>query len=263
MSDAGIARAVRRHALVRLHHGVYAVGHGAIGVEGRLRAALLHAGSEAVLSHTTAGWWWEIVQDAPQVIHISAPVRRARTDELRVHTPRRVSRTAHRGLPLTPVRQTLLDLASMLSFGELRRAVAEADHRDLLRPADVFSVLGRGRRGSVALREALELHFPALAAAESALEFEFLALVARHGLPIPEVQARIGPFRVDALWRAERVVVELDGHRSHARPARAESDRRRDLELRRRGFVVLRYTWHQVTRQGDAVVGDLGRTLGL
>jgi very-short-patch-repair endonuclease len=262
MSDAGIARAVRRRALLRMYPGVYAVGHGAVDVNGRLRAALMHAGASAVLSHTTAGWWWGIVEDEPEVIHLSAPVRRARADDVRVHLPRRVSRTSHRGLPVTPVRRTLLDLASMLSLGRLRRAVAEADRRDLLRPADVFSVLGRGREGSPALREALELHLPELARVESALEFEFLALVARHDLPRPQVQARIGPFRVDALWPAARVVVELDGHRFHAGPAEAEADRRRDLELRGMGYVVLRYTWHQVTREGEAVIADLRRALG-
>jgi very-short-patch-repair endonuclease len=56
---------------------------------------------------------------------------------------------------------------------------------------------------------------------------------------------------------AERVVVELDGHESHAKPAAVERDRRRDLELRAAGFEVRRYTWQQVTRAPDAVVADL------
>jgi hypothetical protein len=263
MSDAAIARAVRRRSLIRLYPEVYAVGHDAIGIKGRLRAALLYAGDGASLSHTTAGWWWGILEDEPAVIHVSVPIRRTGGPNLRIHRPRTVSHTNHRGFSVTPVRRTLLDLASILSFADLRRAVAETDHRDLLRPTDVFSVLGRCRKGSPALREALELHLPELARTDSVLEFQFIALVSRHGLPLPEVQARIGSYRVDAAWHSEGVVVELDGHRSHARAARAEADRRRDLELRALGYVVLRYTWQQVTRAGDEVVADLRRALGL
>ena len=263
MSAGAVARAVRRRALLRLYPGVYAVGHDVIGIRGRVFAALMHAGEDAVLSHTTAGWWWEVIDSEPEVIHLSAPVARARTTGLHVHTPRVLSRTVHRRLPVTPIRRTLLDLASMVDFGTLRRAVAEADHRGLLDPRQAYSALGRGRSGSSALRQALELHLPELAAADSVLEERFLTLIQSRGLPIPEVQARIGPFRVDALWRSERVVVELDGHRSHARAARAEADRRRDLELRARGYVVLRYTWQQITHAPDAVIADLRRALSL
>ena len=36
-----------------------------------------------------------------------------------------------------------------------------------------------------------------------------------------------------------------------------ERDRRKELELRAAGFVVIRYTWPQVMEQPDLVVADL------
>ena len=53
---------------------------------------------------------------------------------------------------------------------------------------------------------------------------------AAPGLPIPEPNAVVEGFKVDALWRVERLVVELDGHATHANPVANEEDRRRELD---------------------------------
>ena len=261
MSDGAIARAVARRALVRLYPGVYAVGHRVLRVEGRLRAALLYAGPGAVLSHTTAGWWWRMIAAAPRVIHLSAPVKRRPVPGLRLHHPRRLEMVTHRGFAVTPPRRTLRDMAALLPFDDLRRALAEAEYLRLVDAEHVLRGLGRGRTGSAALRRACEAHLPELALAASALEERFLALIDEHGIEAPEVNVRVGPFKVDALWRADRVVVELDGHRAHANPVATERDRERDLELRRMGFVVLRYTWRQVTDRPERVLADLDAAL--
>ena len=158
---------------------------------------------------------------------------------------------------MTPVPRTLLDLAATVDFPLLRRALAEADHRNLLDPAAVQAECGHGRRGSRALRHALTIHLPELARARNDFEIEFLLLVERAGLPMPEPNAVVEGFEVDALWRVERLVVELDGHATHANPVANEEDRHRELVLRRAGYRICRYTWQQITRRPDAVARDL------
>ena len=51
---------------------------------------------------------------------------------------------------------------------------------------------------------------------------------------------------MDFLWRAERLIVELDGWESHGTRSAFEQDRARDTRLTLLGFEVLRFTWRQV-----------------
>ena len=72
---------------------------------------------------------------------------------------------------------------------------------------------------------------------------------------------QIGPWTVDCLWRAQRVVVELDGGQ-HGRPHQADVDRERDLWLRRHGYVTRRYGKRQIAGQPDEVLTDLLNACG-
>jgi very-short-patch-repair endonuclease len=91
----------------------------------------------------------------------------------------------------------------------------------------------------------------------SDLERAFLRLLRSHELPLPEVNACLGPYEVDFLWRAECLVVETDGWEFHRSRASFESDRRRDRELQARGFVVLRFAYREVIEEPDTVVASL------
>jgi hypothetical protein len=203
----------------------------------------------------------ELIEATPRRIHVTTPRDLASLPDVRMHGRRSLECLRHLGLPVTTPSLTLLDLASTLPFADLRRALAEADYRGLLDPASIERLLGRGRPGSAALRRALSLHLPHLAETRSLLERRFLLLVERSGLPLPEVNAIVEGLMVDALWRDAGVVVELDGHRAHARAAASERDRGRELALRAAGFTVLRYTWQQVRHKRAAVIADLRAAL--
>jgi hypothetical protein len=244
-----------------IHRGVYALGHSSVQIEGRLVAALLHGGAEAVLSHHTAAWWWRLLDPEPAVIDVSAPGRRRSLDGVRVHHPRMIEGTRSRRLPVTTVPRTLLDLASTSTTDQVRRALAQADYHRLLVRDDVLAVCGPGRVGATRLRAALERHEPRIALTRSELERRFLALCEAGGIPLPEVNAVVEGWTVDALWRGERVVVELDGRHNHSSPGQIERDRRKDLQLRAARYVVLRYTWAQVTFEAAAVTADVRATL--
>lgn len=257
ISKASAHRWVREGYLHRLHPGVYAVGHRAPTTEGDLSAALLYAGPGAALGGATALWWFALIDAAPRVIEVTTPNRRASRPGLRVTDRTDPNRIWHRQLPVTPVALALLEYAAGAPPDRVRRVLAEAEYRRLLNLDSVYALLGRGRRGSAKLRRALMRHQPQLALTRSVLEERFLALCESARLPLPECNSVVEGLMVDMLWRDPRVIVELDGHDAHDSRAQVERDRRRELRLRAAGFVVLRYTWDQITREPKLVITDL------
>lgn len=167
----------------------------------------------------------------------------------------------HRGLPVTPVARTLVDFAAMAPLGQVRKAVAEADYMRVLDLDGIDVITRRGRTGSAKLKRALALHWPQYAQTLSPLEDRFLDLCRCHRIPLPEVNVIVAGHKVDALWRQQRVIAELDGRRAHGTEARMANDRDRELALRAGGYSVLRYSWRQVTRQGPEVAADVRRAL--
>jgi very-short-patch-repair endonuclease len=241
--------------------GVYAVGHTAPSVEADLTAALLYAGPGAMLSHATGAWWLGLVQRRPGAIQVSTPRRCRSQPGVEVRDRRGETRRWHRALPVAPVAHILVDYAATAETDHLQRALAQAEYRGWLDLDLLHSLLGHGRPGSAALRRALRDHEPRLALTESELERRMLALCKRFELPLPECNATIEGLRVDALWREQRVVVEVDGKDAHRTWRQIQHDRDRDLILRAAGYVVLRYGSRQLDRQPAAVAADIAAAL--
>ena len=97
----------------------------------------------------------------------------------------------------------------------------------------------------------------------SDLERDFLRLCCRFGLPRPEVNVKVGRWTVDFLWRDEGIAVETDFYDYHRGRIAFQDDHARDLDLRRRGFDVRRFSELQVNDQPAEVAADLRDALAL
>jgi very-short-patch-repair endonuclease len=62
-------------------------------------------------------------------------------------------------------------------------------------------------------------------------------------------------LRVDLVWEAGKIAVEVDGFRSHTTPHQFRMDRQRDYELTLSGYAVLRLT-HQEVMQDVVIAGE-------
>lgn len=266
LRDCGVSEGRARRwrtdgTLHRLWGTVFTFGHASVPPEGLLTAALLYAGEGSALSHATAAWWWGLIDEEPPVIEVSASHRRRSLERVKVHQRTHFEHRRHRRFPITSVAQTLLDYSAGADLLSVRQALARADYLRLLDRRALDTLIGQGKAGSARLRGALGRHEPALARTRSRLEAEFIPLCESAGLPLPEINVRVGRWTVDAVWRAEQVVVELDGYANHSTRAQIERDRRKELELRALGFVVIRYSRDQVVHQSGLVAADLSTTL--
>jgi hypothetical protein len=147
---------------------------------------------------------------------------------------------------MVPLPEALLAAATELSRDSLRLVLARAEFARRLRVSELAPLLCSGRRGTRMLRAAVDAHLPQLAGCESRLEVAFLLLCERSRLPLPKPNVRVGRFRPDMLWSEAMLVVELDGRDAHTTSAQRAADARRQDELERRGYRVIRFDWGDV-----------------
>jgi very-short-patch-repair endonuclease len=222
------------------------------------------------LSHRSAADTWGILayparsreQHVTVIGRNPGPKPGIRIHRVKACDPRDL-RAYHR-IPITSPGRTLIDVAARIPVRELEGAVAEAMAKRLVTAAELDAVVerNRSRPGAARLRALLEDdRGPALTRSEA--EKRMLDLIRKARLAPPAVNARVGGVEVDFLWRAQRVVVEVDGFQFHSSRLAFERDRHRDGELASRGFRVIRVTWRQIVNEPDALIRRLAQALAI
>jgi hypothetical protein len=260
--------------LHRMHRGVYAVSHRAIGQLGALRAAVLACGEGAVVSHGTAAAFWGLRDQWPVLIDVTGGRQAGRKlDGIRCRRcryPTQDEIVSRKGIPYTSPARTQVDLAGMLSTPSQRRMVERAAVLKLLDLAALDRAMknAKGRRGISTLLMILEDWRTEDGSVPDVLsDFEALVLpqLIAMGLPRPACNETLEVdgerFMVDFLWEEQRVIVETDGEGTHGTPVAFQRDRYRDQVLVAAGYRVARATWDQMRDELEGVVRRIARTL--
>jgi very-short-patch-repair endonuclease len=268
MSDTVIRGEITASRLHRVFHGTYALGHGRVGQQGRLKAATLACGQGAFVSHRSAGALLGLLDKGPAVIDVIAPPSRGRKiDGIRFHrvrAPRRDEAGTVDGIPCTCPARTLVDLAGTVGDWTLRSCFERAAQRRVLDIPAIEASMDPGRRGNPSLRKLIDEWRKAATVAKkgklkSPLEAKVLPLLLRRDLPAPRLNAPVqianGRIEVDFLWPEHRFVVEADSRDFHGTDLAFERDRWRDRELFAVGYSTLRIT-HQQAEHESAAVAD-------
>lgn len=231
-------------------------------------AACLWAGPAAAASHRAAGRLWGLEGVGPGHIEITVPRSKPSPIPLLVVHQSRLLRAdlAEVALiPVTDVARTLIDLASILSSDRLEAALESALSRGLTRLTRLRWRLSqtpsRGKDGVRHLRRLLDERGPSAAALESPLEAKLERIIRRSNLPRPDRQVRVMDgnrfiARVDFAYCAIKVAIEADSFRHHGTASSWWKDRRRDKELGRLGWTMLRFTSDDLEHP-DRVVAEI------
>lgn len=233
-------------------------------------AAVLAAGPGALLSHRDAAALHGLRPAGDRRrIEVTTTARATSTDRIRVHgttvlDPLDAARRD--GIAVTGVARTLVDLASVATTGELRKALEEAERQRSVDLSDIERAMAatarRRGKGHAAMRSALaELRAIGAHVTRSELKDRFVTLLDAHGLPRPLTNHWVEGMEVDACWPSERLVVELDGWGAHATRHAFQDDRERSNDLTAAGWTLLRFTWADVTWRAVDTAGRVARAL--
>ena len=203
-------------------------------------------GPGALLSHFSAAALWGWVRWR-EPFEVTVP-RERRPKGVHVHRSRVLEwrdRTRQHGIPVTSPARTVLDCAPRADEARLTRLVNDAlqsGHlaRDAL--AELLIRCGHHRGAGRLQRFALEGGRPT----RSEFEDAFNAFTKRFGLPDAELNVDVNGREVDAFFRAEGVIVELDGFEFHSSWTAFERDRRQDADALAVGLVTVRVTWDRL-----------------
>jgi hypothetical protein len=271
LSDEQIARWVAARRIIRVHGGVYAVGHLAEPPRAAFQAAVLAGGENAAVSHRSAACHLGLLSWAPKDVDVMVPRGGEREREgIRFHRPKVYApedRFVFDGIPCTTVARTLVDLGAVLRLPQLERAVEQAELLEVLDIKAVAGVLARiaRPRGVRNLRRCLGAERLGAALTQSGLERRFLRLCLDTGLPRPVLQhpIELSPGRwhkVDFAWPDRGLAVEIDGGAVHTTLTAARRDRHLDRGLRNAGWRVERFMEDDVIDTPELVLAAL-RTL--
>ena len=252
---------LRTGRLHPIHRGVYAVGHAKVTVDGRRMAAVLACGEGAVLSHRDAAAAHGIRQCNRRLFEVTVPRKQRARPGIQLHFARlpRDEVTAMRGIPVTTVERTILDLAAIRPRNEIEAAIKQAEVNRLLRAPSLPQLVERypGHRGARTVSAITE----ALRRGEQITHEEivalFTAVIDAAGLPRPRLNTWIAGYECDCVWATEKVMAELDGYAVHGTRRNFETDREHDRVLQARGWRVVRVAWRQLRDDPDGVVRDL------
>lgn len=262
LTSSSWSRAVRLGQLVTIQPGIAVVRTSERPDLQRVAAAVLASGDDAIAAGPSAAWLRGVSIPLLTPIHVITPTRPRHRTILgaMLHRPLALDNLdvefVH-GIPTTGPFRTLLDTAAWAPAFASSVLESFLVSRDLTITATWRHLFAHGRQGRPGignLRTLLQRWSLDTEPPESVLEAKMLSLCFTHSLPEFEFQAKIGDYRVDFLWRNERVIAECDGFAYHGSTREQfENDRKRDAYLQSLGYTVWRFSFRQIVDTPDVV----------
>lgn len=256
---------------IRVARDVFAIGGSPDTWRAGAMAAVLEAGSSAVLGHRAAAALLGIPgyrqrrfetltrESVDHVVSLSLLHRSSLLPDHHV--------TVIDGIPCTTLARTLFDLAGRDRAERVERAVDNALSQlglTIGRLEQVFADLaGSGRAGTCTIRAILDERGEGYVPTESELEALVVSVVAAAGEPPLRRQVVLGDAapigRVDFVDEAAMLVVEAQSRRYHSSWSAQVERMERHARLAALGFRVIEVSWWQLVHKPQLFVDRLRR----
>lgn len=266
ISDAAIRRRVALGLLVRRGKAVFAYAGTPTYPRQMLLEAVLSVGHDALLSHDSAAFEWELIQRPPRIPHVALQ-RWNRTHQVSVAVHESLDLEASDyerldGIPITHPVRTVVDMGATSPW-LVERAISVGLRTNLFSVADIDKfverVARRGRAGVGVVRPLLDMHRSVEGRTESLLEDRFLRILFDQGIDLPttqyEVHDKTGMLicRSDFAYPWARLLIEVDGRSYHSDSVAFQRDREKQNHTQELGWTTLRFTWFDIHREPDRV----------
>jgi Transcriptional regulator, AbiEi antitoxin/Protein of unknown function (DUF559) len=273
LTPSAIGRMARSGLLVRMTQGVYRVPPYPDTWEQRLLACVLAGPPGTVASHRSAARLHELRGCRSDLVEVTcrrwAREHRAgyRVHESLDHDP--ADTIEIRGIPVTALDRTLVDLGAVLHPIPLGRALDEARRRGQIDLTTVEHKVEeravRGRNGIAIVRELVAERQGQLLGT-TGFEDLVLGVVDDFGLPRPELQWRVsdGPHVafLDFAYPEARVAIEADSEEYHLDLETFHKDRSRQNWISLLGWSFLRFTARHLRHERRTVAAHIAAALG-
>lgn len=260
------SRSIQRGHLITIQPGVAIVRSAERSDLQSVAAAVLASGENALAGGSTAAWLHGVSIPLTTPLHVITSTRRRnrRIIGAMLHRPTDtldLNPEFPQGVAATSPFRTLLDTAAWtppFTSRVLEHFLVENRLSIIRSWRGLFVHARQGRPGISVLRTVLQRWALDTEQPESVLEAKMLSLCFTGNLPEFEFQAEVGPYRVDFLWREQRVIAECDGFAFHGSTReRFENDRQRDRYLQSLGYTVWRFSFRQVIHEPDVIAQQL------
>jgi very-short-patch-repair endonuclease len=270
LSDREIDHRVASGKLVRIFPCVYSLAGVAATPLTRLSAACLWA--KGVGSHRTAACMLGLPGARTEPIEIS-------TNQATTHPRLIVHRraplpecdlTVVDGIAITAAHRTLLDLGAVVREAIVEMALDAALKKGLVSYAQLrwhLAMAGkRGVRGAAKLRRILNARAVNKGRRDSPLETLAGRLFRNSPLPWPVLQYQVWDRsihlgRVDFAYPDLKLGIEVLGWDPHSGKVSWEKDLRRRTYLQSHGWLILEFTWNDITKRRDYVIETILRAI--
>jgi len=261
LSPDSVERRVRSGHWRRCAPGVYFVADRPFTDAARVRAAVWSHGPLATASGLAAAWWHGVTHYAPEIVEVTVPkvsnhrkregIRARRRDLL----PRDV--VEHKGLRVTGLPLTVVEAAARRGGGAKLLDTALQRHTELT-PLWAAHLRNKGRHGSPRARMLL---IAASDGAQSQAERILIKLLRDNKITGWKANYPVAGYKVDVVFPAEKIAIEVDGYAFHSAPEDFHNDRKRQNAIALAGYQVLRFTWLDLTEYPERVLAEICRAL--